>query len=119
MDRARVTDWVAGYERAWRSPGTDGLAGLFTEDASYLQGPFRDPVVGLPAIAAMWEQERDGPDEAFTMASQVVAVDGDTAVVRVDVEYGDGDRWADLWLIRFAPNGRCAAFEEWPFSPTR
>ncbi len=33
MDRGRVADWVAGYERAWRAPGTGGLVSLFTEDA--------------------------------------------------------------------------------------
>jgi uncharacterized protein (TIGR02246 family) len=119
MERARVAGWIAGYERAWRTPGTEGLAELFTPDASYLQAPFRDPVVGLAAIAEMWEAERDGPDEVFHMNSEIIAVDGDTAVVRVDVEYGDplDEEWADLWLLRFAPDGRCAAFEEWPFAP--
>jgi hypothetical protein len=29
-DRMAVTDWVARYERAWRSPGTDALDELFT-----------------------------------------------------------------------------------------
>jgi hypothetical protein len=37
----------------------------------------------------MWEQDRDGPGETFTLASEIVAVDGDTAVVRVEVRYGD------------------------------
>jgi len=38
--RAEVTAWVAGYERAWRTPGTDALDGLFTPDATYSQGPY-------------------------------------------------------------------------------
>ena len=111
--------WIAAYEAAWRSPGTDGLAGIFTPDATYRQGPYDEPVVGLPAIARMWEAERDGPDEAFQMASEIIAVDGATAVARVQVSYGDPvtQEWRDLWLVRFAPDGRCAAFEEWPFAP--
>ncbi len=36
----------------------------------------------------MWERERDGPDEPFTISSEIVALDGDTAVVRVEVHYG-------------------------------
>ncbi|MEV4624949.1 nuclear transport factor 2 family protein [Micromonospora sp. NPDC049523] len=121
MDRARVTDWVAAYERAWRTPGTDPLATIFTADASYLQGPYRQPVLGLPAIARMWEAEREGPDEAFRMASEVVAVDGNTAVVRVQVHYGEptNQEFRDLWIVRFADDGRCRAFEEWPFWPPR
>jgi hypothetical protein len=31
-----VSRWLAGYEAAWRAPGTGGLAALFTEDAIYL-----------------------------------------------------------------------------------
>ena len=111
--------WIAAYEAAWRSPGTDGLAAIFTPDATYRQGPYDEPVVGLPAIARMWEAEREGPDEAFQMASEIIAVDGATAVVRVQVLYGDPvtQQWRDLWLVHFAPDGRCAAFEEWPFAP--
>jgi hypothetical protein len=120
MDRAFADAWVARYERAWRSPGTDGLAELFTADATYQQSPFHEPVVGLANIAEMWENERDGPDEVFHMAHEVVAVDpaARVAVVRVDVEYGDPieQEWADMWVIRFADDGRCAAFEEWPFA---
>ncbi|MEO3781359.1 nuclear transport factor 2 family protein [Micromonospora sp. B11E3] len=119
MDRKLVADWIAAYERAWRTPGTDALAGIFTEDASYRQGPYRTPVVGLPAIARMWEAERDGPDEVFRMTAEVVAVEGDTAVARLEVRYGDpvAQEYRDVWIMRFAGDGRCRSFEEWPFSP--
>jgi hypothetical protein len=118
MDRAAVEAWVTGYERLWRTAGTDGLADLFTADASYRPSPWAWPVEGFPAIAEFWDAERDGPDEPFTMASDVVAVDGLTAVVRVSVEYGSGSgSWRDLWVLRFDESGRCAAFEEWPFAP--
>ena len=119
VDRARVHRWVAAYERAWRSPGTDALAALFAEGATYLTAPFEQPHVGLSAIAAMWEAERDGPDEAFTMDWEAVAIEGDTAVVRVEVSYGDPRpiQYLDLWIIRFDGAGRCRVFEEWPFWP--
>ncbi|QUH03453.1 nuclear transport factor 2 family protein [Saccharopolyspora erythraea] len=119
MDRERVRAWVTAYERAWRAPGTDGLSELFTPDASYQQSPYKEPVLGLPAISRMWEAEREGPDETFQMTSGLVAVDGDTAVVRLEVQYGEPVRqeYRDLWIIEFAPDGRCRAFEEWPFLP--
>ncbi|MFG2053144.1 nuclear transport factor 2 family protein [Micromonospora sp. NPDC048930] len=121
MDRERVTGWLAAYEEAWRTPGTGALDGIFTAEARYLQGPYRTPVVGLPAIARMWESERDGPDEVFEMSSEIVAVEGDTAVARVEVRYGDPvvQEYRDLWIMRFAEDGRCRSFEEWPFSPPR
>lgn len=111
--------WVEAYERAWRTAGTDELDRLFAAGATYQVSPWARPVEGLAAIRALWERERDSADEAFTMTRDVVAVDGSTAVVRVAVAYGDPDdrRWRDLWVLRFDADGRCAAFEEWPFTP--
>jgi uncharacterized protein (TIGR02246 family) len=119
MDSAAVQKWVADYERAWRTAGTELLAELFTPQASYLPSPWAHPIQGLEAIAAFWEKERRGPDEKFAMSSEVVAAQSGTAVVRVMVVYGeDGQRpWRDLWVLRFAQNGRCSWFEEWPFAP--
>ena len=119
MDRADVVKWVAFYERLWRTPGTELLGELFVPDASYLPSPWARPVEGLEAITRFWDGERNGTDEQFTMSSDLVAVDADMAVVRVSVEYGaSGSRpWRDLWVLRFAPDGRCSWFEEWPFSP--
>jgi ketosteroid isomerase-like protein len=120
IDRASVRAWVDAYERAWRAPGTDALATLFTEDATYSMEPYGEPARGLTAISALWERERVGADETFTMTSEVVAVEGDTAVVRLEVEYFDQPRqYRDLWVLRFADDGRCVAFEEWPYSPGR
>jgi ketosteroid isomerase-like protein len=118
-DRAMVTRWLAGYEAAWRAPGTEGLAEIFADDATYRQAPYEEPVVGLDAIRRMWDEERDGPDEAFTMATDIVAVDGRTAVVRAEVRYGNpvSQEYRDLWVMRLREDGRCDRFEEWPFWP--
>jgi hypothetical protein len=110
---------VAGYERAWRSPGTALLRALFAEDASYRMSPFEQTATGLVEIEGLWEREREGPDEDFELAHEIVAVEGDVAVVRAEVEYRPpaGSRYRDLWVIRFAADGRCREFEEWPFWP--
>ena len=119
MDRTAVEKWVADYERVWRTPGTGLLAELFEPAASYLPSPWAQPLEGLDAIGRFWEAERVSPDEEFTMSSEVVMVDADRAVVRVMVGYGAQARrpWRDLWLLRFAEDGRCSSFEEWPFAP--
>ena len=119
MERRAVEQWIEGYEQLWRTPGTDGLANLFLPDATYLPSPWAPPVSGLEEIARFWDAERDGAEEDFTMSADVVAVDGDTAVVRVSVAYGaaERDRWRDLWVIRLTEDGRCSSFEEWPFAP--
>ena len=119
MEPEDLALWVEGYERAWRSPGTDALAELFAPDARYSPGPYADPVVGLDALAAFWEREREGPDERFTLQWEVVALDGEVAVLRVEVHYKDPVEveYRDLWIVRLGADGRCTSFEEWPFSP--
>jgi ketosteroid isomerase-like protein len=112
----RFSSWIDAYEAAWRTPGTAALTRLFTEDASYRPGPFELTISGLDAIAEFWEAERDGPDEVFSIAYEVVAAQGDTGVARVEVTYsGSRQRtYRDLWVITLADD-RCRAFEEWPF----
>ncbi|MGH2975293.1 MAG: YybH family protein [Solirubrobacterales bacterium] len=119
LDRTAVNAWVDGYERAWRAPGTESLRGLFTPEATYRMSPYEEPAAGLPQIAELWERERKGPDEEFEIAHEVVALDGDIAVVRLEVQYGGPGRlqYLDLWIVRFAADGRCREFEEWPFWP--
>jgi ketosteroid isomerase-like protein len=121
LSRSDVERWVDGYEAAWRSPSTDALSSLFSDDAHYLHSPYAEPTIGLPAIARMWEAEREGPDEIFTLETEVVAVEGDTAVVRASVSYGDPKRqeYRDLWVLEFDEAGRCFSFEEWPFWPDK
>jgi SnoaL-like domain len=119
MTRDDLTGWVAAYERAWRTAGTDALAGLFTPGAAYQASPFEHHHRGLGAIGDLWEAEREGPDEVFTIATEVVAVEGDTGVVRAEVAYGAPANllFRDLWIVRLDEHGRCFHFEEWPFSP--
>jgi hypothetical protein len=87
-DRARVSRWLAGCEAAWRAPGTGGLAEVFTDDAVYLHSPYEESVGGLGAIRRMWDEDREGPQEVFTLAASVLAVGGATVVVRAGVGYG-------------------------------
>lgn len=117
LDRSSVEAWIAAYERAWRAPGVEALTELFCEDASYRMSPYEDAAHGLDSIAALWERERVGPDEEFELGSKLVAVEGDTAVARIEVAYASGAQYRDLWIIRFDDDGRCREFEEWPYWP--
>jgi ketosteroid isomerase-like protein len=120
-DRTTVSRWVADYESAWRAPGTEGLAVLFSNDATYLHSPYEEPIVGLEAISRMWDDDRDGPDESFTLTTETLAVEGATAVVRAEVHYGNRLRqeYRDLWILRLDAGGRCTWFEEWAYWPGR
>jgi ketosteroid isomerase-like protein len=114
MDIASVMAWVAEYERVWREDDVAALDGLFTEGARYLHSPYDPPLEGLDTIRERWSDPTP-----FTMTSVPVAVQGRDAVVRVEVQYG-GEKpqeYRDLWVLRFADDGRAELFEEWAYWP--
>lgn len=119
MSRPELEGWIERYERSWRSAGTDHLGELFAADATYSAGPFQPLLRGLEKIAGLWEEEREGPDEVFTMESEIVACEGALGVARIDVAYGDpvDERYRDIWIIELDSDGRCRHFEEWPCWP--
>ena len=47
MDRADLSRWIEAYERAWRTPGTDALQGLFDELS---QSAFTFVVIHAPPL---------------------------------------------------------------------
>jgi len=114
--RDEVLSWVAGYEQAWRAGDLDAIETLFTERAAYRESPYEPSHVGHQAIREIWLVDEG---TTFTMDAMVVAVDGDTAVVRLEVRYGDpvNQEYRDLWVLRFAEDGRVADFEEWAYWP--
>ncbi len=118
MTRADVMRWVAGYEQAWRDGDLEAVETLFTEEARYRLSPYDESESGQDAIKALW---LDDEGEVFTMEAEPVALEGRDAVVRVKVVYGDPVRqeYIDLWVIRFAEDGRAEDFEEWAYWPGR
>jgi len=108
--------WVASYERAWRADDAGAVADLFTDDAAYRASPYEQSAVGHRAIEAFWS---DDAGKEFSMDAHVVAVDGDVAVVRLDVFYRapKEQEYRDLWILRFGRDGRVADFEEWAYWP--
>jgi hypothetical protein len=118
VDRAGVMQWVAEYERAWRDADVAGVGRLFTEDARYRRSPYAQPLVGHAGIEGFW---RDDEGRTFSMTAEPAAVEGHDAVVRVEVRYEQpvAQEYRDLWLLRFAPDGRVEDFEEWAYWPDK
>jgi hypothetical protein len=51
--------------------------------------------------------------------AEPVAMEGRAAVVRVEKRYGEPphQEYRDLWVLRFADDGRVSDFEEWAYWP--
>ncbi|HET6825773.1 MAG TPA: nuclear transport factor 2 family protein [Amnibacterium sp.] len=109
-------DWVRRYERAWATNDPDDIRALFTSDGEYRFHPWDEPAVGQDAIVEQWLDAQDSADD-HTFTWSVVAVDGATAVVQGRTAYTDGDVYLNLWVVRFADDGRAASFTEWYMEP--
>ncbi len=126
MDAKAVETWVSGYVRAWNSNDPDGIRALFSEDAAYYYHPSKEPWRGREAILAGWLDNADQPGQT-EFRHQVLAATGEPAttgepptdgllgVVRGWTKYFDPPprEYANLWLVRLDPQGRCTEFTEW------
>ncbi|MEX0626692.1 MAG: nuclear transport factor 2 family protein [Chloroflexota bacterium] len=117
MDRTDVERSLAAYRRAWETDDPQAIAALFTEDATYAPRPFGKPWEGRDAIVANWIELGDSKN-AWQFESEIVAVDGDTGVVRGLTTYAAHDNepeevYSNIWVVRLAPEGRARSFAEW------
>jgi SnoaL-like domain len=120
MTRDEVMLWVDAYERAWRAGDRDAIEQLFTPSARYLRSPYAEPLDGHAAIQDFWvDDDEDGT--IFAMEAGPVVADGTDAVVRVKIDYGAPvhQEYVDLWVLRFADDGRVEHFEEWACWPDK
>lgn len=116
VDRATVVEWVEGYRRAWDSNEPDDIRALFTENAEYSTEPWAPPWRGHKGIVDAWLEARDEPGDT-TFEWELVAVDGDTAVIRALTDYVFESTYYNVWLIRFGNGGRADSFTEWYMIP--
>jgi ketosteroid isomerase-like protein len=114
MDRSGVEAWMAQYRRAWSSDDPQEIAALFTEDATYSPYPWpreKNRWEGRDTIVQRWIGHGDSKLN-WRFEHEILAVDGDTAVIEGWTDYDD-EAYANVWLIRFADDGRAREFREW------
>jgi hypothetical protein len=118
LTRVDVQRWLDAYIEAWHRNERGPILDLFTDDATYSFGPYRDPIRGRESIADAWLDGPDAPD-SWRAQYEPIAVDGDTAVVHGRSRYFEEDRskvrteYDNIFVIRFGPDGRAREFSEW------
>ena len=120
MDREQVQDWLDRYVEAWRTNDPEQIGALFSDDAVYRYRPYggeRHVVRGqLPTIGDRLEEQ--DPPGSWEAHYEPYAVDGERAVATGVSRYhasskGPARTYHNAFLLRFAPDGRCAEFTEY------
>ena len=118
MERSAVQEWLDRYVEAWRANAREPIEALFTEDVVYRFAPFGEKHLerGRDAVVNGWLDQPDAPD-SWEASYEPFAVDGDVAVATGTSRYfataDNPERvYHNVFLMRFAPDGRCAEFTE-------
>ena len=93
IDIDHAQRWIDGYLAAWASNDPAAITALFTPDGD-------------------WIERKDEPG-TWQAWLEPLLVHDDTAIVTGKVDYTNGNRYANLWVIRFGDDGRAAEFTEW------
>ncbi len=121
MDRIGVEAWIETYRAAWASDAPADIEALFTPDATYSPYPWprgANRWIGREQIVEKWIGRGDSKI-GWRFEHTILAVEGNTAVIEGWTMYdrGEGDPWqeayANVWLVRFADDGRASEFAEW------
>jgi SnoaL-like domain len=105
--------WLEMYVRAWTTNDVGDIRALFSDDASYFPTPFSPGWHGVDDIVAGWLERKDEPGD-WSFEYEVLCGSDELGIVRGLTTYpGYGRDFGNLWLIRFAPGGRCREFIEW------
>ena len=109
-----MNSWMDKYLRAWTTNEPDDIRALFTEDAVYNDRPNTEKRWnGHEEIVQAWADAGDKPED-WTFEWNLLGQDGDTAFVQGLTTYLNGHPTYDnLWVIRFAEDGRAREFTEW------
>ena len=118
MDRQTLHSWLGAYGRAWENRDPPAVGELFTEDATYQETPFVEPMRGRAAICEYWANKVAASQEQIQFGFEILAVHENTGIAHwwtsfVRTRTKAQVKLDGVFLLSFAPDGRCLALREW------
>jgi ketosteroid isomerase-like protein len=113
----RLGSWLDRFGRAWETRDPEQAAQLFSDDASYQEAPFDEPLTGASEIRVHWSNlPKAREDIRFTY--EILAVTQPWGIANWHGFYTQADRETHIeldgiLLISLDDEGRCQDFREW------
>lgn len=117
MTTEMLRTWLEAYGRAWETRNAEAVTALFSDDATYQETPFVEPLRGLQAIAAYWSAATGSHvDVHFDYA--VLALSGNQGIAHWRCSFVRPQEKASLrldgvFVLQFDEQGQCKSLREW------
>ena len=114
MDEGAFKSWLDAYGRAWETKDPEAAAGLFTEDATYHETPFDEPMRGREEIVEYWSEVPRYQDHIRFSYEILAASEGVAHWSASFMRLPDRNPVElDGILLAKLTDGRCSEFREW------
>lgn len=117
MNHDAFRSWLDAYGRAWERRDPQAAADLFTEDATYQETPFDEPLRGRTAIRDYWSHVPRS-QEQIRFDYDILAVTEDVGIAQwrasfVRLPSKTGVRLNGIFVVCLDAENRCKVFREW------
>ena len=118
MNPESLRIWLEDYGLAWEERDPEAVGKLFTEDATYQETPFTQPMRGREAIREYWSRVVATGQEEIRFRHEVLAINEATAIAHWWASFARVSSKArvsldGIVLLTFDTAGLCKELREW------
>lgn len=117
MDAGALAEWFDAYGQAWETKDSEAVTKLFTEDATYHEKPFDEPLRGGEGISVYWSDIPETQDE-IRFSYDILALSENRGIAHwqaelVKIRSGKRIKLGGAFLLEFDAAGLCSKLREW------
>jgi hypothetical protein len=117
MNLDSLKSWLDAYGRAWETRNPEAAGALFTQDASYHETPYDEPMRGRSAIVEYWSHVPRTQDDVH-FSHDIIALTGEVAIAHWSTSFlripsNAKVKLDGIFLLTFDEQNLCKSLREW------
>jgi ketosteroid isomerase-like protein len=117
LTTATLQQWLASYKNAWETRDAEAAGRLFTQDATYRETPYAEPLRGRSAIRAYWTSVT-ADQRGIEFQFEIVATNGCVGVATWTASFtststGGSVELDGVFVLEFDSDNLCCELREW------